>query len=177
MRVATAPGIGAVDAPYSVATPESSEPQRSFGVESNVTDSVSGAIATAEPPVKVEEPAPTTEVVEPRTAESRIGPRFEGQLRTAVGVKHNCGASPTAVMVADAASLPFRVPKFTTNFGLCPESATGRLERSTAFVSSKFGVEGSSTSGTAIFTQPGTSTPCSVKTVSVAPEKLAGPLS
>jgi hypothetical protein len=88
-----------------------------FGVGLISTDAESGVIEMVGPPANIDDPSPMAVVVEPSTAESRIGPSVVGHVSKAFGFKHNCGASPTAVTVAEAASAPFLTAKFTTNLG------------------------------------------------------------
>jgi len=84
-----------------------------------------------EPPENVDDAVAWTVEFEPRSRLLETGPKAVEQLRGAIGERQSCGAWPTAVMVAVAASVPFRDAKLTTNCGLSPVEATGSELRST----------------------------------------------
>jgi hypothetical protein len=139
------------------------DPHIAFGVEVTAMVSTSAVMSIREPPVSVDAPDPVAVVVDPSTSLSSIGPMAVGQVRTAVGTRQSCGASPTAVMVADAASFPPRVAKLTLKLGFCPLTLGSRVVRST------MAVPALADPGIETLVHPAIGAPASVVTVSFAP--------
>ena len=129
-NVTVTPGIAVPDAPppASPARPDNVEPQVEAAGAVTVIVSESEVRFVVVPPATEEPLAATVATALGRST----GPVPEGQGYTAVARRHNSGASPTAVTVAEAAPVDVKPVNSTTKVGSCPVIATLSEDRSTA---------------------------------------------